>query len=41
MFGPGNLEGGCFSAAVANDRDEVGLNMLFDVMRKSDAIVVL
>lgn len=38
MFGSGTLDGGCFDAAVANDRDD-GLNMWFDVMRKSDAIV--
>jgi len=40
VFASGTLEGGCFDTAVANGRDEDGLNMLFDAARKSDAIVL-
>lgn len=38
VFGS-DLDATCFFAAVVNDRDE-GLNMLFDGMRNSDAIVL-
>jgi hypothetical protein len=37
VFGS-DLDTPCFCATVANDRDE-DLNMLFDVMRNSDAII--
>lgn len=38
VFGS-DLDATCFCAAVTNDRDD-GLNMLFDVMRNSDAMVI-
>jgi hypothetical protein len=40
VLGSETLAECCFDATIANDRDEDGLNMLFDVRRKSDAIVL-